>query len=620
MTTVPSPRDLDFLLYEVLDTAALAARPRHGEYSREAFDAVIDTARQLAADHLAPHQKANDEHEPHVVDGKVVTIPEVARAFRAVADAGFIAATHDAELGGMQLPHTIATAALLNLDAANVATASYALLTTGAANLIAAHGSDDQKARFLAPMLAGRFTGTMALSEPDAGSSLADLRTRATPMDDGTFRITGTKMWISGGENEIAENIVHLVLARIDGAPPGVRGISLFVVPKRLVDDRGAVGATNGVVLGGLIHKMGWRGTTSTVLNFGERGPCTGYLVGRAHHGLACMFHMMNEARIGVGRAGAAMGYAAYRYSLEYARTRRQGRLPGEKDPTRPQVPIIEHPDVRRMLLQQKSVVEAAVHLTMLCARLVDDLETAADESVRREAGLLLEVLTPVAKSWPGEACQEAISNAMQILGGYGFAREYPIEQLYRDNRLNPIHEGTNGIQALDLLGRKVRQDDGAALTLLLARMGATVAAAREAVGGGTAGTSTNGGGTSLGAAHTLGTLADALEAAVARLAATTGALGEASATLPPARALANASVYLELASRTIVAWLWLQQATVAARALVAGTTGDDAEFYRGKLQAARYWFGWELPRTEAQAALLTRLDSTVYEMQVAWF
>ena len=600
-TAAPAPRDLDFLLYEVLDSAALTARPRFADYSREAFDAVIGTARQIAASHFAPHQKTSDEHEPHVANGVVVTIPEVAAAFRAVADAGFIACTHDADAGGMQLPHSVATAALMQLDSANVATASYAMLTAGAANLIAAHGNDDQKARFLAPMLAGRFTGTMALSEPDAGSSLADLRTRATPMDDGTFRIAGTKMWISGGENEIAGNIVHMVLARIVGAPPGVKGISLFIVPKKLVDAGGTVGERNGVVLGGLIHKMGWRGTTSTVLNFGEQAPCVGYLVGKAHHGLAYMFHMMNEARIGVGRAGAAMGYAAYLYALDYARTRKQGRLPGDKDPNRPQVPIIEHPDVRRMLLQQKAVVEGALHLTMHCARLVDDQETAPDEATRRDAGLLLDVLTPIAKSWPGEACQEAISNAMQVLGGYGFAREYPIEQLYRDNRLNPIHEGTNGIQALDLLGRKVKQDNGAALTLLAARMRSTVREGQLA-------------------GEPVRPLATQLGVAVERLVATTLALTTAGATQEPARALSNASVYLDLVSRTVVAWLWLQQAIVADRAMAVGTAGHDADFYRGKLQAARYWYGWELPRTEVQAALLIRLDETVYDMQVAWF
>jgi butyryl-CoA dehydrogenase len=338
----------------------------------------------------------------------------------------------------------------------------------------------------------------------------------------------------------------------------------------------------------------------NTVLNFGEQGECVGELVGQPHQGLAYMFQMMNEARIGVGRAAAAMGYEAYVYALDYARTRRQGRLPGEKDPTAAQVPIIQHPDVRRMLLAQKATVEAALHLVLHCARLVDEQETGADDAARREATLLLEVLTPIAKAWPSEACQEAISHAMQVLGGYGYAREYPIEQLWRDNRINPIHEGTNGIQALDLLGRKVRLEQGAALKALLGAMGRTVADAMAA--GGVA-----------------AELAPAVEAAVARLGSTTMALGAAAATQEPARALANASAYLDLTSRTVVAWLWLQQAAAATRAVAQASAGD-LPFYHGKLQAARYWMQWELPRTVELAALLTRLDSIPYDMQDAWF
>ena len=349
MTGAPAPRDLDFLLHEVLRTESLTTRARFSDYTREAFDQVVTTARGLATDQFAPHRKANDEHEPAYVDGKVVMNAAVAPAVRAVAEAGFIAATHNADVGGLQLPHTIATAAMFHLEAANVGTAAYALLATGVANLVAAFGSPDQKRRFLGPLLEGRFLGTMALSEPDAGSSLADVRVRAEPLDNGHFAITGTKMWISGGDHELSDNIVHMVLGRIAGAPPGVKGISLFLVPKRRVNADGQSGDLNGVVLGGLIHKLGWRGTVNTVLNFGERGTCEGELVGEAHHGLQYMFHMMNEARIGVGRAAAALGYEAYLYSLEYARTRRQGRLPGDKDPTAAQVPIIRHPDVRRM-------------------------------------------------------------------------------------------------------------------------------------------------------------------------------------------------------------------------------------------------------------------------------
>ena len=600
MTGAPAPRDLDFLLHEVLRTESLTTRARFSDYTREAFDQVVTTARGLATDQFAPHRKANDEHEPAYVDGKVVINAAVAPAVRAVADAGFIAATHNADVGGLQLPHTIATAAMFHLEAANVGTAAYALLATGVANLVAAFGSPDQKRRFLGPLLEGRFLGTMALSEPDAGSSLADVRVRAEPLDNGHFAITGTKMWISGGDHELSDNIVHMVLGRIAGAPPGVKGISLFLVPKRRVNADGQSGDLNGVVLGGLIHKLGWRGTVNTVLNFGERGTCEGELVGEAHHGLQYMFHMMNEARIGVGRAAAALGYEAYLYSLEYARTRRQGRLPGDKDPTAAQVPIIRHPDVRRMLLSQKATVEAALHLVLACARLVDDQETGEDDAARRRATLLLEMLTPIAKAWPSEACQESISNAMQILGGYGFAREYPIEQLWRDNRINPIHEGTNGIQALDLLGRKVRLEHGAAFGALVEAMRASVADATAAGGDAAA-------------------LAEPVASAITRLVTTTTALAQAAAGIEPARALANASAYLDLTSRTVVAWLWLEQATAAVRAL-AGASADDRTFYLGKVQAARYWMGWELPRTVALSELLTRMDAVPFEMQDAWF
>jgi len=601
-----NPRDLEFQLYEVLGAHNLTSRERYADHTRETFDAVIATARQLADSHFANHRHESDALEPFVRDGRVVTPDAVQRAIVAMADAGFISATHDYDVGGMQLPHVIATAALMWFDAANVATASYAMLASGVANLVTAFGTAEQRERYLDALLTGRFLGTMALTEAEAGSSLADLRTRAAPAGEGhpagAYTISGTKMWISGGEHELSENIVHMVLARIDGAPPGVRGISLMLVP-RFRDSSARI--TNGVVLGGLIHKMGWRGTTSTILNFGEHEECLGELIGEPHRGLACMFQMMNEARIGVGRAGTAMAYAAYRHALDYARTRRQGRLPGEKDPARAPVPIIEHPDVRRMLLAQKSIAEGALALILECAQLVDDEQTSTDEAVRREASALLEVLTPIAKAWPGDAGQEAISLAMQTLGGYGFAREYPIEQYYRDNRLNPIHEGTNGVQALDLLGRKVTQDSGAGLRALLRCMRDVATRASDC--------------------SDLASLATQLHDAVNQLERVTSTMLSRAATMEPARALANASAYLEMMSRSVVAWLWLRQATVAvqahdAKGSSANVLASDDAFYRGKVQAARYWFGWELTKTTPLAELLERADSTPYDMQDAWF
>ena len=595
MSSVLSSRDLQFLLYECLDVEALGARPRFAGQGREVYDAVLDTAKAVAEAHYQPSRKRNDQEEPQVVDGVVVTQPDLQPAYAATAEAGIIASTHDAERGGLQLPHVVASAAIAWLEGANVGSASYPMLTAGASNLIAAFGSEDQKARWLPPMLEGRFGGTMALTEPDAGSGLADLRTVAIPQPDGTYRIEGTKIWISAGEHELTENIVHMVLARIQGAPAGTKGISLFIVPKRRVQPDGTSGASNHVTLAGLIHKMGWRGTTSTLLNFGERGPCLGELVGEPHHGLAYMFHMMNEARIGVGRAAAAMASAAHLYAIDYARQRRQGRLPGEKDPSKPPVPIIEHADVRRMLLIAKCAAEGSMDLVLTCARLVDDETTAPDEAARKEASLLLEFLTPIAKSWPSIYGQEGISNAMQVMGGYGYAREYDIEQLYRDNRLNQIHEGTNGIQALDLLGRKVTQQQGAAVAAFGRRVAAAVAEARAAG---------------------LETEAAALEAAFAQLVSVTRSL-VAAMTQDPTRGLANATVYLELTSRVVFAWLWLRQATVAARAIAAGR---DEAFYAAKVAAARFYYGFELPKNGPDAELLRRNDSAALDFPPDWF
>jgi butyryl-CoA dehydrogenase len=421
-------RDLAFLLYELLGAHELPGRARFKDQGREVYDAVLDTADGVAREFYAPNRKANDQQEPEVKDGRVVLQPGVKPAWDATAESGIIAATHDEARGGLQLPHVIAGAAIGHLEAANIGTASYPMLTAGASNLINAFASEDQKQRWLPPMLTGRFSGTMALTEPDAGSSLSDIRTKAIPQADGRYHVEGTKIWISAGEHELTDNIVHLVLARIEGAPVGTKGISLFIVPRKHVAADGTSGESNNVTLGGLIHKMGWRGTTSALLNFGERGPCVGELVGEAHHGLAYMFHMMNEARIGVGRAATAMGCSAYASALEYAQQRKQGRLPGEKDPKRAPVAIIEHADVRRMLLTAKTAAEGSLHLVLLCSRLVDEQETAPDEAARARATRLLEVLTPIAKTWPSVYCQEGISAAVQVMGGYGYAREYDVE------------------------------------------------------------------------------------------------------------------------------------------------------------------------------------------------
>ena len=596
-STILSARDLQFMLFEWLDVEQLAERPRFAEHDRDTYDALLALCEQLATEHFAPHYRRSDTEEP-VFDGeKVRLIPEIATALDAFAKADLLTLTLDEEVGGQQVPHVVASACMAWFTAANIGTAAYSFLTVANAGLLLAHGTPEQVERFVTPMLEGRFFGTMTLSEPHAGSSLGDVVTRAVPADDGTYRIFGSKMWISGGDHEMGDNIVHLVLAKLPDAAPGTRGISLFVVPKHLVGEDGSIGERNDVALAGINHKLGSRGTVNTAPVFGGgaftpggAAGAVGHLVGEPGKGLSYMFHMMNAARLGVGMSATTTAYTAYLKSLEYARSRPQGRRLGAADPSAPQVPIIEHADVRRMLLAQKSYVEGALALNLYCSRLLDVQATARDEEERTETGRLLDLLTPIAKSWPSQWGQESNSLAIQVLGGSGYTRDYDVEAHWRDQRLNPIHEGTHGIQALDLLGRKVLGGGGASLMALAARIGETVALARD-LGGEPA-------------AH-----ADALQAAVDRLGEVTLALAGLG---DPERTMANATVYLEAAGHVVVAWMWLEQLVA-----VGDRTGD---FYDGKRAAARYFFRWELPKVGPMLDLLASGDTTTLEMRDAWF
>ncbi|MFW6058423.1 MAG: acyl-CoA dehydrogenase family protein, partial [Persicimonas sp.] len=488
MSDIIDRKDLDFLLYDCLDVEELTDHDYFADHNRQTFQAIIDTAIRMGREKFEPHAAKLDRQPPSFDGEQVHIIEEVAEAVDAFAEAGFLRASFDAEQGGMQLPYSITQAFMAVFYAANCSTAGYPLLTLAAANLLATHGSDEQKARFLEPMLEGRFFGTMCLSEPQAGSSLTDITTVAEPvasesMGEGRYKIRGNKMWISGGDHDLGDNIVHLVLAKVPGGPAGVKGISLFIVPKYRLDEQGEPAESNDVALTGLNHKMGFRGTINTALNFGENDDCIGWLVGEEHHGLRYMFHMMNEARVGVGLGATMLGHAGYQHSLEYAKQRRQGRPAADKDPTAEPVAIIEHADVRRMLLAQKAATEGALMLGLYCARLIDEVTLAEEEGDDERADgtrLLLELLTPIAKAWPSEFCLEANKLAIQVMGGYGYSSEYPVERLYRDNRLNAIHEGTNGIQALDLLGRKVTMKNGAALRLLLGRVNDAIGRAKQ--------------------------------------------------------------------------------------------------------------------------------------------
>jgi len=597
--TLLSSRNLAFELYEVLDAETLTRRERFSEHSRETFDAAITTARTIAEKFFAPHNRKNDEYEPRYENGEAVLIPEVKPAVDAFLEAGFLNAARNFEAGGMQLPTLLSQACFAHFQSANAASTSYPFLTMGAANLIENFGSEEQKQRFLQPMIEGRFFGTMALTEPHAGSSLSDIRTRAEPAEDGTYRLRGNKIFISGGDHPLSENIVHLVLAKLPDAPPGVKGISLFIVPKFLVNDDGSLGDRNDVLLAGLFHKMGWRGTTSTALNFGDNGQCVGYLIGKPHQGLSYMFQMMNEARIGVGMGAVMLGYAGYLYSLEYARERPQGRLPDSKNPESAPVSIIQHADVRRMLLMQKAYVEGSFDLGLYAARLFDDTQTGETEEQRKLAHELLDLLTPIVKSWPSEFCLKANELAIQILGGHGYTREYPVEQYYRDNRLNPIHEGTHGIQSLDLLGRKLAQNGGAGLKQLIRLIADTCERAQ--------------------AHESLDPLRQPLEHLVARLQSVTLELLTDMAQGKVTATLANSALYLKAFGHTVIGWRWLEQATRAQEGLNKGNAAD-ADFYRGKLQAARYFLTWEVPACHHELEILQARDDVCLSMQESWF
>jgi alkylation response protein AidB-like acyl-CoA dehydrogenase len=598
----PSPltnrRNLDFMLYEVLGVDRLCAYPRFSDHSRDTFGAALDLAHQIALEKFLPHNRKSDLNEPQMVDGKVELIPEIGEAVQAYNDAGFAAALADYEAGGMQLPFVIAQACDSMFSAANPGTIAYPALARGVSNLLEAYGTPEQKQLYMQPIIEGRYFGTMCLSEPHAGSSLADIKTSAETQADGSYRLTGAKMWISAGDHELGENIIHLVLAKIVGAPPGVRGISLFIVPRWKVNADGSRGARNDVTLAGLNHKMGQRGSVNTFLKFGEAGDCDAYLVGEPHKGLGYMFHMMNEERIGVGMGAVLQGVAGYLYSLQYAKERKQGRHPDQKDPTSPPVAIIEHADVRRMLLQQKCYVEGAEALGYYASMLVDHARDP-DEGVQRDSHLLLELLTPMVKAWGSEYSLKANELAVQVLGGYGFTREYPVEQNYRDNRINPIHEGTNGIQALDLLGRKAMMEDGAALKLLMAKVAQTCIEA--------------------GADDTLQPLADQLATAAKLAIDATRAAGKRMAAGEVRLALANASHYMTALGHLTIGWLWLQQAAIAQKAL-PNATGDDRDFYAGKLQACRFFFATELPLIEHAARLVRDAEPSAFDMQAEWF
>ena len=556
-----------FLLDAVHPAEPLCALPAFSDHDAETFSLYIDACRRLAQDQLYPAYRAMDLAPPELADGRVTVHPVMQELWPRMVELGLIVAARPPEVGGANLPQLVATMAHLPLMAANAAAVGYPLLTAGAAHLIEVFGDEAVKGMFLAPMYEGRWAGTMALTEPQAGSSLGDLTTSATPAADGTYRISGSKIFISGGDQDLTENVVHLTLARIEGAPAGTRGVSLFAVPRRRPTARGEL-VDNDVETTQLIHKIGWRGLPSLGLNYGEAGECRGWLVGEAGRGLNCMFQMMNEARVMVGAQGAATASVAYHEALEFRRLHPL-YLGGQRDPSAAQRPILQHADVRRMLLRQRAIVGGSITLVAAAARYADLAAHGPDEATRERADRLLTILTPVVKTFPAEYGYEANTLALQIFGGYGYSSEYLPESWLRDQKLNSIHEGTTGIQGLDLLGRKVMADSGASLRALADEIISDVRAAKKA-------------GVEPAAGEALSTAVQALGGLTMEL-GSRGMRGDVDAMLR------HSHDYLTLFSVVIVAWQWLKVVTAAQ--------GHSTEFHAGLRCAADYWFSNELTR-----------------------
>ncbi|MGB2040696.1 MAG: acyl-CoA dehydrogenase [Porticoccaceae bacterium] len=596
MSMIVNRRDIDFMFYEALGLDQMLQSERYADYDRDSLDAMFDLCQSIAEEEFLPCAGKLDANEPQFVNGEVETIPEVKQAISAFKEAGLCASGYDADIGGMQLPWMVDQALNGMFVCANNPIHIYLFLTQGVANMLNACGSDELKTKYLSPLVQGDWFGTMCLSEPQAGSSLADITTKAEPLGDGSYKISGTKMWISGGEQDLSDNIIHMVLAKVPGGPGGVRGISLFLVPKIRVNDDGSLGDRNNVALAGLNHKMGCRGATNTLLNFGEGGDCIGYLVGNENDGLANMFHMMNEARISVGMSAVMTALGGYLYSLDYARNRPQGRDLANKDPQLPQVMISEHADIKRMLMTQKAFVEGAQMLMYYSSQIIDQQKLSQDQEQNRRMSLLLDLLTPICKSWPSEYCLEANKLAIQVLGGYGYTREYPVERLYRDNRLNHIHEGTWGIQGLDILGRKVQMHGGAAVAILREEVQASIESASEY--------------------PALAEHCVKLEAALSQMEETVKTVASCE---DKSLALANATIFLDAAGHIVIAWMWLKQAIAASNGLANGSAAD-TDFYQGKLAATRFFFRYELPKASAGLALVSELDSTCYDLTAEQF
>lgn len=591
MSDYMSIENLKFLLHEVLNVEDLCALPRYQEYDKESFNLLIDSTKDYSDQVLFPAFREMDAQPAHYHEGKIIVHPVVGKMMKDMGEQGSIGWTFDHEYGGMQLPHTIANATAHIAECANNQITGYFGLTAGAANLIVTFGDQELYEKYVPNMMAGKWGGTMCLTEPQAGSSLSDISTSATPNDDGSYNVVGQKIFISGGDHEYCENFIHLVLARIDGAPAGTKGISLFVIPKNRIKEDNSL-EPNDVTTAGDFQKLGQKGYCTTHLVFGEKEDCKAWLVGEANKGLKYMFQMMNGARIDVGLTAASTAMAAYYASLKYAQERPQGRRiqsGGKKDVNAEQTLIINHPDVRRMLLLQKAITEGSVAL-LLQTSMYHDLSIAGDENDREKFHDLVEILTPIAKTYPSEEGIRSISAGVQVLGGYGFTTDFVLEQYYRDIRIMALYEGTTGIQSLDLLGRKVVMKNGEAMKLLTREIIDTIKMASNF--------------------DELRPYAEELKSASKSLEDVLMHLLQFAMKGEHERYIADATIFMEMMGTIVVAWLWLKMASFAKTALLTGNLVQDETFYESKIHTMKFFFKYELPKIDGHKAILKHHDS----------
>jgi butyryl-CoA dehydrogenase len=579
-----SKENLKFLLYDVHDCEQLLQYDYFSDHDRASFDLFLDATEDVANEHFLPIFTEMDRQEPQLKDGRIRVHPNMRGIMRLMGDGGWISSSASKEVGGNQLPFTVMYMSSFIMGCANYSVTAFPYLSMGSAHLIESYGSEEQKSTYIPKMFAGEWQGTMALTEPGAGSSLSDLVTSAEPTEEGYYKIKGHKIFISCGDHDAVDNVVHLMLARIKGAPAGTKGISMFIVPRERITAEGGL-EFNDVTTAGLYHKMGYKGAPIAHLAIGESDDCRGWLIGEPHKGLTYMFQMMNEARISVGLHATSISTAAYYASLQYSRERLQGRPLSSKNPSQPSVPIINHADVRRMLLAQKAFIEGALSIEIQCS-MYEDLRRVCAPEEQEYYSLLLDLLTPVAKSYPSETGCLSTSWALQCLGGYGYTTDFPLEQYYREVRIHPIHEGATGIHGLDLLGRKVMMKNGQATMLLTQEVMKEVTLAKQNPATSVAAT--------------------AMEQHLQTLQGTTMYLMGVAQKEGPEAFLADATLYLELFGIMVMGWQWLKISNVATNAL--GSRPDD-DFLKGKITCLNYFFEYEMVKVHA---LSKRLKSSV--------